>query len=166
VKQELFNLPSSSLGIVPVKVTEGTMSAQQVQEDRAPEAAIPATAARSVDIAAKSLADSLEAATKALVSAERVADKGPPYTMLIVGLLLIFAVVGLVSVDRIDSDEYVAGLVVGAILLITAGMVRLLENITAVRRIAEHASESTSAQERVATTKVLYPPPRSSTGSD
>lgn len=137
------------------------MNASQAPEVRTPEAVAPAATTRSADIAAKSLADSLEVATKALVNAERLADKGPPYTMLVIGVLLIGAVVGLASVDRISSDEYVAGLVVGALLLIAAGVVRLLENLTAVRRIAEQASESTNAQEKVATAKVLYslPPP-------
>jgi hypothetical protein len=95
------------------------------------------------------LKKSVENSKKLIDQADKVAKRGPVYAMVYLSLALIAFSITFAEMHSSDSADFIVGVIIATVLLIVAGILQLVNNVTQARVAAQQVSDLSAANERI-----------------
>ena len=95
------------------------------------------------------LAKAVDNSRKLIDQGHDLAKQGPVYAMVFLSTALVGFAISFAEIHSSDSADFIAGLVIASVLLIVAGVLRLINNIAESQVAARQVSELSSVNERI-----------------
>ena len=95
------------------------------------------------------LGKAVDSASKLIEQGSGLAKQGPVYAMVVLSFALVATAIGFSEVNSSHPADFIASLVVAAVLVVVAGILWLVNNVTESRAAVRQVSELSSANERI-----------------
>jgi hypothetical protein len=97
----------------------------------------------------KALDKTIDSSRKLIDQGHSLAKQGPVYAMVFLSAVLVAFAVSFAEMHAKDLADFIVSLIIASVLLITAGVLRLVNNVAESRGIAQQVLELSSANERI-----------------